>query len=455
MGKSKGITLIALVITIIVLLILAGVSIATLLGNNGILNQAEKARVENRGATVEEECNLWKTNKKMDSQTAQVTAQTLEGLLDSLEERSLITAEERATIDETGKITIGDRTIDFGKEEPPAGTPTTVKDAIATEHVYQASENREIEDAFGNKVVVPEGFKVVEGEDVTKGVVIEDATYTNTKGSQFVWIPVGTVYTDKEKTEEKAKKINIGRYNFASDTGKESQYSGKNKEENPEAGEPLNYGNKIAKLEVYKAFTEKVNGKTKVEEAGGYYIGRYEARVEGYTEKKTSNSASDKNWTGYKEGKLVEKPNEQVFNYITQNKASELCRSMYESDTFESDLMNSYAWDTAIVFLQAFDDRSLETKKVYSQQNSLNTGSVADTGTNKLTDTTKQDVICNIWDMASNCYEWSTETSDDSSYPCVSRGGAYLSKLFYTSTRGSNLLTSASDALSFRPLLIV
>ena len=42
--KEKGITLIALVITIIVLLILAGVTIATLTGNNGILNQAGKAK---------------------------------------------------------------------------------------------------------------------------------------------------------------------------------------------------------------------------------------------------------------------------------------------------------------------------------------------------------------------------------------------------------------------------
>ena len=42
--KNKGITLIALVITIIVLLILAGVSIAMLTGQNGILTQAQKAK---------------------------------------------------------------------------------------------------------------------------------------------------------------------------------------------------------------------------------------------------------------------------------------------------------------------------------------------------------------------------------------------------------------------------
>lgn len=52
--ESKGITLIALVITIIVLLILAGVSIAMLSGENGILSQANKAKVEQSHATVKE-----------------------------------------------------------------------------------------------------------------------------------------------------------------------------------------------------------------------------------------------------------------------------------------------------------------------------------------------------------------------------------------------------------------
>ena len=53
--KEKGITLIALVITIIVLLILAGVSIATLTGANGLLTRANQAREETEMAQLEEE----------------------------------------------------------------------------------------------------------------------------------------------------------------------------------------------------------------------------------------------------------------------------------------------------------------------------------------------------------------------------------------------------------------
>lgn len=58
MRNQNGITLIALVITIIVLLILAGVSIAMLTGNNGILSQAEKATNSTITGEVEEACKL-------------------------------------------------------------------------------------------------------------------------------------------------------------------------------------------------------------------------------------------------------------------------------------------------------------------------------------------------------------------------------------------------------------
>ena len=58
MRNNKGITLIALVITIIVLLILAGVSIAMLTGDNGILNQATKSQTATAKAEAEEAIKL-------------------------------------------------------------------------------------------------------------------------------------------------------------------------------------------------------------------------------------------------------------------------------------------------------------------------------------------------------------------------------------------------------------
>ena len=58
MKKQNGITLVALVITIIVLLILAGVSISLALGNNGVLTRSSQAVVENERGTVSQDIKL-------------------------------------------------------------------------------------------------------------------------------------------------------------------------------------------------------------------------------------------------------------------------------------------------------------------------------------------------------------------------------------------------------------
>ncbi len=155
-----------------------------------------------------------------------------------------------------------------------------------------------------------------------------------------------------------------------------------------------------------------------------------------------------------KTNQIVCTANNYVYNYITQPKAAELSRGMYSSDSnFESDLMNSYAWDTAVVFLQKFDNRANKASlKPYSRQTSLN-DSLASQGTNNLSEGSKQDVICNVYDMASNCWEWTTETFSDSNLPCASRGGGYGYSNYYTSDRNDGITSYSSDHVSFRSLL--
>ena len=58
MKKQKGITLIALIITSVVLLILAGVSISLVTGNNGVLKQASTAVIKNKETTAKEEVEM-------------------------------------------------------------------------------------------------------------------------------------------------------------------------------------------------------------------------------------------------------------------------------------------------------------------------------------------------------------------------------------------------------------
>ena len=84
--ENKGITLIALVVTIIVLLILAGISISMLTGQNGILNRASEAKEKTATAQKEENETLNDYEKIMDKYTSNLssTKETMPYLPDAM-----------------------------------------------------------------------------------------------------------------------------------------------------------------------------------------------------------------------------------------------------------------------------------------------------------------------------------------------------------------------------------
>ena len=390
--ESKGITLIALVITIIVLLILAGVTIATLTGDNGILGKANDAKTQTEQAKEDENLKIaiagsYGTDGKLN----------LKDLKDNLENQGInydknntgfpleVTVNgEKKKIDANGNI------IESIQSLKTKGT--VFKDTTT------------LEDTYGNQVTIPKGFKIADDSatEVTGGIVIEDATYTNTIGSQFVWIPVGTGENAIKKANKETVEIELGRYDFTKNsdgTITTSEYSGSYTEDTT-ASHNSSRGNAIAKdIEKFK---------TSANSNHGYYIGRYEAGVVDYNSSvSTSNSNNETNWTGYTGDniKLVCKKEQQVWNYVTQNKASKLSRDMYESEAkVTSDLINSYAWDTAIVFIQKCGTESNSSTYSYTVgQSSTSTSASQTTGTNKLKATSKVDKQCNIFDMAGNC----------------------------------------------------
>ena len=374
-NKNKGITLVALVVTIVVLLILAGISISALT-NTGIFQKAKDAKQKSANAELDQ-------NTKLDSY----------------------------------------------EEEISNYLPQDVKQAIKKGKPLSTDKNTEIVDEKGNKIVIPAGFKVTgDATTVDKGIVIEDATVdkdgkpTATAGSQFVWVPVGKITKeDGTKTE-----IKLNRYTFASD-GTPTEKN--NEVINSYFSETESKGNTVAK--------NIVNFTNSVKANGGYYIGRYEARTT------TARTASGNALT-----QITEKGTDQVYNYVTQKQAAEQAQGMYTSNNFTSDLMNSYAWDTAITFIQKCTD-----KTNYANQTSLNK-SLSQTGTTN-------DNPCNIFDMASNVWEWTTETSSRissatlSEAPCAYRGGLYGNSRYYTSYRGDTGLSDSSNIIGFRPLLYV
>ena len=91
--ERKGITLIALVVTIVVLLILAGVSISLVLDNNGIIGKSKESRLETRASQVEDEIGLWKQNNFIKSETGE-SIENANAVLQSLLARKLLNEEE-------------------------------------------------------------------------------------------------------------------------------------------------------------------------------------------------------------------------------------------------------------------------------------------------------------------------------------------------------------------------
>ena len=75
--KNRGITLIALVVTIIVILILAGISISMLTGQNGILNRAANAKEKTEIASIDEQRKLAQAEALMNTEKTTYKGLTL------------------------------------------------------------------------------------------------------------------------------------------------------------------------------------------------------------------------------------------------------------------------------------------------------------------------------------------------------------------------------------------
>lgn len=272
--------------------------------------------------------------------------------------------------------------------------------------------NTKVKDNWGNEVWIPAGFKVQEASvnsNVADGIVIEDVSHVNTKGSTFVWIPVGDI-TTRTATES----VSLDRYSFDKTTG-----------------EATGKGNASI-----SGTTENLtsNFLSSVEEHGGYYIAQYEARDGNASGSRTS-STLDTN-------QVVVIKDKPIYNWVTRDQAKTQSEAMYSDTNFESELINGYAWDTALVFIQKFSDNSKYSLE-YSVNNKDN--GISQNGTT--------DSKCNIYDMASNCFEFSTEIGSSSS-PAVGRGGSYqFATLDNASSRNIYGTNINYEYASFRPIL--
>ena len=416
-SNQTGITLIALVVTIVVLLILAGVSINAIFSENGIIKRAKDAQNKMDQATQNDLDSINELNNWIDGKTNGTTG---------------------------GGTTGGD-----------ANPSTTSK--ISTLVGTVVDKNTKAEDAYGNKITIPKGFKVLahgtaagsatytySGDNipaVQDGIVIENGT----DGNQFVWVPVGTIKNKNNTTST----ITLGRY--SSFTATNGIYTPAQVASVENCTQTVTIGGNFQELSTSREGNSAEDSTAQNATArnlkefisttlsnGGYYIARFEA----------SGTAS----------KITSKYNQKVLVDITQPNAAKLAREMYEEVkennelVYASDLVNSYAWDTAIVFIQTYSGKT----DYASHNESITTKAFTATGKNN-------DKYCNIFDMSGNASEWTTEysTNSDGSIfnPCVLRGGYYDTDggraHDCTSDRGIDYTIISYSNLGLRPLLYV
>ncbi len=168
MEKNRGITLIALVVTIVVLLILAGVSISMLAGDNGIINQAKNANVQNAHGTVYEALKL----EEQDYLTQKNLGKVEKDFITVLQDKGIIDSEYVIVV----KTLV--------KEKLPTGAGSGTKD------VYKLEESTEL-----GKVASTGEVKIAE-EDGNK---IYDVVYYDKKGEKT---KLGTIESHGENNDE-------------------------------------------------------------------------------------------------------------------------------------------------------------------------------------------------------------------------------------------------------------
>ena len=343
---NQGITLVALVVTIVVLLILSSVSLNLVLGDNGIIVKAKEA-AETTAAAQEKEAM----------------------------ERNLLEKELENSL------------------STPAVEPT-------------------------DGVKIPTGFYYVGGTKAS-GIVISDNKndknkYRNQKvvgtdllGNQYVWIPCTTDNTSSELQYTRTE------WGVEVDGDDNSRAI---KDELTLTDASVTYSDADTANGINADVSKEIVAQIKAEKAsvaqyGGYYIGRYEVG-------KNSDTA-------------VVKYNQTPYASITWSTAYGLAKKIITNSEVNSYLCSSYAWDTAVNFIQNNSTAKNYATSIEGFNGNWNPQAVKDpsgnvikpAGTSQQLNTGLTTQFCNIFDMGGNEAEFTTELNPGTSETVVLRGG--------------------------------
>ena len=413
MKKNKGITLVALVVTIVVLLILAGVSINLVLGNNGIIAKAKDA----------------------ETKSAEASQNDLKGMNGLVSEMEGALAGNGSTGSGSGNGGAGG-----------SGTDTNVPEAATAETAPYFPDNT---------------FTKKEGT-IDTGLVIQDAS-----GNEYVWVVVPrttavyattglgkTTFTDADYTNIETDLKNYTSI-YRNGTNCSDTWYADDKNEGW-----------LSETE-YKALKNKML--KSVYENGGFYVGRYEA---GIKENRTGEPGTNSDGKYTIEGMPapLSKADAYPYTWVTRTQAQNLAQNV-NSGTKASSLMFGIQWDLVVAFMSKDATKITSTEiltkdsttigNYYNSTFDLDRGKYAKVGqlgkewnsfesefrdivvTNEITGKmkkaeqstnenaillttggTEQSKIKNIYDIAGNVWEWTIEYAQSVDIPCTFRAGS-------------------------------
>ena len=443
-NTSKGITLIALVITIIVMLILVAVTIQIAV-NGGLFEYAGRATGDTKNA-IDEENNLATGRVEVDGK-----------VYESIEDYI------------AGKEAV----LDYDK------TKTNSDGTLKSNAKYESD---------GKTAIIPKSFKIIEDmegkKSIDAGLVIQDS-----EGNEFVWVPVaveGSTDAEKEANFEKIRKD--GYRGGSLQTLVSSKY----------VTEPFASGYSDKKgTEETKDYQEM---RTSVIKNGGFYIGRYEAGVEGDTPRTNNASGTstmvvqrdkfpynDVGWGSSMsnfEDNVIRKTNNSGNPDEDRGKgALYLSKHMYEGKDVGviPTLCYGIQWDATLAFIgnEKYNKDSTskgncanstwtinretaksssdygETWKPISEETDKTKTKTAGERILLTTGASEDFKTKNIYDLAGNIMEWTNEVVDDTAI--FYRGGSTLHSGDQDPTSSRNYYETnvCSGTLGFRPTLYI
>ena len=365
--REKGITLIALVVTIVVLLILAGVSLSLVLGENGLINKAKEGRDKYAESAKNEQSELNKVDEWLE--------ENIGGNSDENPDEDL------------GGGTVENVTIPEGYYYV-GGTKDTgivISDAEADNEKYKGQTNVG-KDLVGNQwvwvpVETPSSMYVTAAEPIaiTGGTTNVVTGVTTSKYTASGIISGQTRVLPNDTSSHREPDIVVGSAGTSYDDV-EANWSAAGFTSLKNMAETLvkDYDDMIKSLERYK----------------GFYIGRYELTADG---EKAGASLTETNW----------------YNLYAK------CKTLAKNNKVSTRMIYGLQWDATCKWLES---------KEYNITNSSTWGNysnntVAGHGTKQDTGFSEKWKANNIYDFAGNCWEWTQETFYTSIR--ANRGGNY------------------------------